>query len=126
MVAGGLGGIGRAMLRWMADKGAKHLLVLSRSGLWSGKAASEVVSDLSGKGVRIETPRCNVANIDQLAVVLRDYGKSMPAIRGCINSAMVVHVRSDPSESSETSTDIATGFHVREYDNYAVVGSSPR
>lgn len=79
----------------------------------SRKAVAEVVSDLLSKGVRIETPRCDVANIDKLTAVLQDYGSSMPAIRGCINSAMVLQVRSVPNpKSAQTSSYIATGFNV--------------
>ncbi|KAK6216060.1 hypothetical protein LQW54_003834 [Pestalotiopsis sp. IQ-011] len=50
VIAGGFGGIGRSILRWMASKGAKYFLVLSRSGPASN-AAIEVVKELSGMGV---------------------------------------------------------------------------
>ncbi|KAJ6259245.1 hypothetical protein Dda_6144 [Drechslerella dactyloides] len=32
VIAGGLGGLGRVAARWMAERGAKHLILLSRSG----------------------------------------------------------------------------------------------
>jgi NAD(P)-dependent dehydrogenase (short-subunit alcohol dehydrogenase family) len=32
VIVGGLGGIGRATARWMADQGAKHLILLSGFG----------------------------------------------------------------------------------------------
>ncbi|KAJ4402716.1 hypothetical protein N0V82_010748 [Gnomoniopsis sp. IMI 355080] len=91
LIVGGLGGIGRAILRWMAGKGARNLVALSRSGISSGKAAAQVVSDLEKMGVRILTPRCDVATAtDDLAEVLQNVAISMPPIKGCINCAMVL------------------------------------
>lgn len=38
VIPGGLGGIGRRMARWMAARGARYLILLSRSGLHSDSA----------------------------------------------------------------------------------------
>jgi NAD(P)-dependent dehydrogenase (short-subunit alcohol dehydrogenase family) len=32
LIAGGLDGIGRSIARWLVDRGARHLILLSRSG----------------------------------------------------------------------------------------------
>ncbi|CAH0050429.1 unnamed protein product [Clonostachys solani] len=90
LVSGGLGGIGRSMLRWMVDRGARNLVVPSRSGAASG-AALELVDDLTGRGVNIITPKCDVASQESLSQVLDDCEKTMPPIRGCINAAMVLN-----------------------------------
>ncbi|RYP67344.1 hypothetical protein DL771_007288 [Monosporascus sp. 5C6A] len=90
LVAGGLGGIGRSILKWMASKGAKSLIVPSRSGLVSD-AAAKVVSELREQNIRIITPKCDVASWDLLSQALEEWGKTMPPIRGCINAAMVLN-----------------------------------
>ncbi|KAI4910493.1 Type I Iterative PKS [Alternaria infectoria] len=54
IVAGGLGGIGRSILKWMASRGARHLIVPSRSGASSG-AAAELVSELAERGINDAT-----------------------------------------------------------------------
>ena len=91
VVAGGFGGIGRAILLWMADRGAKNLIVPSNSGP-SSQAAQDVVSQLTKRGVRIITTKCNAASVTELTALLRDCAASMPPVRGCINAAMTLQV----------------------------------
>ena len=92
VIAGGFGGIGRAILLWMADRGAKNLIVPSTSGP-SSQAARDVVSELTRRGVRVITTICNAASATDLAALLRDCATSMPRVKGCINAAMVLQVR---------------------------------
>ncbi|CAD6445534.1 dae50dc7-2c16-4c37-8a7b-ae80d7e5f4a2 [Sclerotinia trifoliorum] len=89
VVAGGFGGIGRAILRWMADRGAKNLIVPSTSGT-SSQAAVNIVSEFARRGVRVITKICNAASDTDLAALLQDCAVSMPPIKGCINAAMVL------------------------------------
>ncbi|KAK7920460.1 polyketide synthase PksD [Apiospora marii] len=89
VVIGGLGGLGRVVIEWMARKGARNLLVPSRSGI-SSQAASDIVAKLRDEGVCITTPKCDVSSIDEFSKVLESYASSNPQvpIKGCINSAM--------------------------------------
>jgi NAD(P)-dependent dehydrogenase (short-subunit alcohol dehydrogenase family) len=50
VLAGGLGGTGRATARWMVERGAINLILLSRRGPRTG-AALELVTDLRARGV---------------------------------------------------------------------------
>lgn len=90
-MAGGLGGIGRSILRWMVSRGAKHLLVPSRSGAVSA-AALEVVRELSDQNVSVSTPKCDLSSQESLTHMLRDSAATLPPIRGCIVSTMVLNV----------------------------------
>ena len=36
LVTGGLSGVGLLTAQWMVGKGARHLVVASRSGMWGG------------------------------------------------------------------------------------------
>ncbi|KAI1410735.1 hypothetical protein F5Y13DRAFT_201943 [Hypoxylon sp. FL1857] len=88
LIAGGLGGLGRLIIRWMADKGAKHLILPSRSGV-SSQSASEAVSELAERGVNVVAPKCDVTLAASVAAMLRDCADGkMPPIKGCINAAM--------------------------------------
>lgn len=89
LVPGGLGGVGRSILVWMASRGAKNLIVPSRSGA-SSAAASQLVSSLRSQGVSIIVPKCNVAKEAELAALLDDVNQTMPEVRGVINCAMVL------------------------------------
>ncbi|KAH8721497.1 polyketide synthase PksD [Phaeosphaeriaceae sp. PMI808] len=90
LIAGGLGGIGRSILKWMATRGAKYLIVPSRSGAAS-EAAAQIVEQLSKQGVTVASPKCDISCKDSLSQMLEDCGRSMPRVRGCINAAMVLN-----------------------------------
>ncbi|TGJ80280.1 hypothetical protein E0Z10_g8483 [Xylaria hypoxylon] len=93
VVAGGLGGLGRPIIRWMADRGAKYLIILSRSGPVS-QAAIKLVEELRVRNIGVSTPRCDVSSVAQLSAALRDALTSStpkwPPIKGCINATMVL------------------------------------
>ena len=92
VVAGGLGGLGRVIIEWMVQKGAKHLLVPSRSGGASSSspaAAAALIAKLRKQGIAITTPQCDVASLADLSKVFVDHAG--PPIRGCINATMALH-----------------------------------
>ena len=75
----------------MMAKGAKHIVVLSRSGCVSAEA-QKITKELRDHGVNMETLKCDVGSSQQLAEALKhcsDIG--FPPIKGCINSAMALH-----------------------------------
>ncbi|KAF2868562.1 polyketide synthase PksD [Massariosphaeria phaeospora] len=89
LVAAGLGGVGRSILRWMASRGARQLIVPSRSGATSD-GAIQVVSEISALGVNILTPKCDLSSASSIQRILSDCAQTMGPIRGCINAAMVL------------------------------------
>lgn len=74
----------------MASMGARHLILLSRSGPKSD-ASLYLIQELTDQGVNVKTPRCDVASVDALSEVLRDYS-DLPPIKGCIQATMVLQV----------------------------------
>jgi NAD(P)-dependent dehydrogenase (short-subunit alcohol dehydrogenase family) len=91
VIAGGLGGIGRNIARWLVDRGAKHLLLLSRSGAKSS-AAQEFVQELTARGVASKAPPCDVTNLEILTGVVEECAREMPPIKGCVQGSMVQRV----------------------------------
>jgi NADPH:quinone reductase-like Zn-dependent oxidoreductase len=91
LIAGGLGGLGRSMAQWLASRGARFLILLSRSGLQSD-VAKELVGGLQQQGIYVEAPKCDITNIAMLETVLASCSERMPPIKGCIQSTMVVVV----------------------------------
>ncbi|KAL1865498.1 Type I Iterative PKS [Diaporthe australafricana] len=89
LIAGGSGGLGRAILNWMADRGAKHLIVPSRSGA-SSKAAADMIAQLQARGVTVVAPQCDVSDAASLGSLLDECSDTLPPIKGCINGAMVL------------------------------------
>ncbi|KAH8883185.1 beta-ketoacyl synthase domain-containing protein [Thozetella sp. PMI_491] len=89
VVAGGLGGLGRSIARWMASRGAKNLILLSRSGPIT-EAAKELISELEGKNVKVSAPSCDVTDLEVLKKAISDSLESMPPIKGCVQGSMVL------------------------------------
>jgi NADPH:quinone reductase-like Zn-dependent oxidoreductase len=92
VIAGGLGGIGRATARWMAARGAKNLILLSRGGP-RGEASKTLIEELSREGVRVETPACNVTQLGSMQSVFEKLSAEMPPIKGVFQMSIVARVR---------------------------------
>ncbi|KAF2676018.1 hypothetical protein K458DRAFT_447715 [Lentithecium fluviatile CBS 122367] len=84
-----VGGLGRSMARWMVRRGAKHLILLSRSG-GTTESVAGLLSELKAMRCNVAVPQCDVSNEEQFAAVLSDCGKDMPPVKGCIQGAMVL------------------------------------
>ncbi|KAI0547124.1 lovastatin nonaketide synthase [Xylaria curta] len=89
IIGGGLGGIGRSVARWMVTRGARNLILPSRSGV-STDTSKLFVNELEQQGIRIATPKVNLADHQELESVLQGLTKVMPPIRGCIQCATVL------------------------------------
>ncbi|KAI1129792.1 putative polyketide synthase [Nemania abortiva] len=89
VIAGGLGGLGQEIARWLTARGAKFMILLSRSGPRTPETR-EFVSTLQSEGVCLQTPACDISNAKSLASVLSACANSMPPIVGCIQAAMVM------------------------------------
>nr|XP_023908643.1 highly reducing polyketide synthase azaB-like [Quercus suber] len=92
LIAGGLGGLGRNTAFWLSTRGARNLILLSRSGAKS-EAAQELVRRLKAMGVRVETPACDISDRTALAKTLANLKNVLPPVAGCIQSAMLLQVR---------------------------------
>lgn len=92
IIAGGTGGIGRALSLWMAkERGAKNLVLLSRSGLKRPETVS-LTNELRQLGITVEAPECDICDKSRLKTLLDEYQKTMPPIGGCIQASMVLKV----------------------------------
>ena len=91
LIAGGLGGLGRAITRWMVSRGARNFILLSRSGA-KGKEATDLIEEVKSRGVKIAAPPCDVSIEDEVSTTLEKYRYTMPPVRGCIQASMVLKV----------------------------------
>ena len=88
VIAGGLGGLGRSIVRWMASRGARNLIALSRR-THHGPEVRDLIQDLSQQGVVIATPSCDISSRDALKAALEQCLHLGP-IKGCLQLSMVV------------------------------------
>lgn len=95
-IVGGFGGLGRAIIAWMADQGAKNILCLSRSGATGDSL--QFIEEMDARGVTVVAPKCDVSSQEQVSRLVRDTASiGLPPIRGIIQSAMVIKVRYHPT-----------------------------
>jgi NAD(P)-dependent dehydrogenase (short-subunit alcohol dehydrogenase family) len=88
ILAGGLGGLGRSILQWMVDRGAKNLTVLSRSTTRNPEA-SLMIDELAGRNISVEVTSCNVTVKEDVENAIRIAGRDRP-IKGILHAAAVL------------------------------------
>jgi NADPH:quinone reductase-like Zn-dependent oxidoreductase/acyl carrier protein len=89
LITGGLGGFGLAVAQWLADRGARHLVLMGRRGV-SAPAAEAAITQLRDAGVAVVVATADVTDEGQVAAVLTDIRQSMPPLRGLVHAAMVL------------------------------------
>lgn len=89
LITGGLGGFGFALAKWLVAKGARHLVLLGRSGKVSEEAES-VLKKMDEDGVQVAVVRADVSRKDDLKKVFKEIDDTMPPLRGIFHTAMVI------------------------------------
>ena len=90
LVAGGFGRLGRCVVNWMVRRGARNLIILSRSGT-NNDEKRDILRKLDSKGVSVVAPVCDVGNLISLEAALQEC-LHMPAIKGCIQTTAFLNV----------------------------------
>jgi NAD(P)-dependent dehydrogenase (short-subunit alcohol dehydrogenase family)/acyl carrier protein len=88
LVTGGLGAIGREVARYLAGRGAGHLVLLSRSGP-AEKAAVEDIERLRGQA-EVHVVRADVADERAMGAVFERIGAELPPLQGIFHAAGVL------------------------------------
>ncbi len=87
LLAGALGGLGRSLAAWMVERGARHLVFLSRSGIAKPEAAG-TVQELLNAGADPEVIRCDLTDRKALLSAVEKISETRQ-IKGVIHAAMV-------------------------------------
>lgn len=83
LITGGCGGMGLRLAQWMADCGARNLVLAGRSGAASEEARL-TVRNLEQAGVNVNVAQTDVSDADSVARLLKDI---TPPLRGVIHAA---------------------------------------
>ncbi|WP_369173420.1 SDR family NAD(P)-dependent oxidoreductase [Streptomyces sp. R28] len=89
LVTGGLSGFGAATARRLADRGARHLALVSRRGP-DGPEAADVLSDLAALGVTATPYAADVTDSAAMAEVISRVDASGHRLTGVVHAAMTL------------------------------------
>src|SRR5690606_19398543 len=90
LVTGGLSGFGFRTAQWLAEHGARHLALVSRSGPASDEAAQQALAALQARGVAVHAAACDVTDAQAMAHLLQQLAADMPPVKGVVHAAMVI------------------------------------
>ena len=92
VIAGGFGGLGRHIARWMVGRGAKSLIIVSRSGAAHDPTRSALLDELAEAGCMVSVHLCDIANRTALKTALMSCEKQLPSVGGCVQASMTLRV----------------------------------
>ncbi|KAF9893690.1 hypothetical protein FE257_009858 [Aspergillus nanangensis] len=89
LLVGGTGGLGRNIAEWLGRRGAKNLVLLSRTGGVDRKIKG-LVNRLAHDGVKVIIYRCDISSKKDVDEAIQQTIQQMPPLRGIIFGAMVL------------------------------------
>ncbi|KAI0828782.1 polyketide synthase-like protein [Hypoxylon sp. FL0890] len=90
LLVGCLGGLGRSISRWMATRGARHLVFLGRSGL-DKPSAQKLIKLLQSMGVESKVIKGDVLSSEDVTRAVKACVANGNSIGGVIQAAMGLH-----------------------------------
>ncbi|MGH2351403.1 MAG: beta-ketoacyl reductase, partial [Chloroflexota bacterium] len=88
LIVGGLGGVGLTLLRWMIERGARHVVLTGRRPPAAEQEA--LLRELRRNGAEIVVEPADVSVFEAMAAVLSKVSGSMPPLRGVFHAAVVL------------------------------------
>jgi len=87
LIAGGAGGLGRVVAKWMVERGASHLVLAGRSGASPDR---EHAIDELREAADVHYVKCDVSEYGEVASLLTEIKHSGLPLRGIIHAAGVL------------------------------------
>ena len=89
LITGGTRGFGLEVARFLAQRGARHLVLASRSGTGASESV-EILDAIRGLGATVACRACDVSSRAALGALLKEIRSTMPPLRGVFHGAMVM------------------------------------
>jgi len=90
LIAGGAGGFGLEVAKWMAQEGARHLVLMTRSGPPDAVAQADI-DKLRESGIEVVDARGDLNRRDDVERVIDTIQQGTAPLAGVVHSAMVLH-----------------------------------
>ena len=100
LITGGASGFGLTLASWMAEKGARHLALLSRSGCKNEEDLAQV-EKLRSRGVQVKLINVDITDQNAIAAVVQQISTDMPPLKGIIHGAAVLDDATIPTVDTE-------------------------
>jgi acyl transferase domain-containing protein/NADPH:quinone reductase-like Zn-dependent oxidoreductase/surfactin synthase thioesterase subunit/NAD(P)-dependent dehydrogenase (short-subunit alcohol dehydrogenase family) len=96
LISGGASGFGLEMARWMATRGARHFVLLSRSGPKTDEDRAAVAT-MKTQGADVDLAQADIADTAAVRQLLDRIKAEMPPLAGVIHGAAVMDDASLPA-----------------------------
>ncbi|OKO94430.1 Lovastatin diketide synthase LovF [Penicillium subrubescens] len=106
ILIGGTGGLGRSMARWMSSKGARHIVLVSRSASVNEQVQA-LINELAVDGTHVVVKPCDVSSKPSVENLVKEEMKDLPPVRGVVHGAMVLRVCPANMPTTQTSVQPA-------------------
>ncbi len=91
LVTGWMGGLGLHLVRWLADRGVRNLILVGRRTFSANDAsmadAARVVSEIEAWGVKVVHAQMDVDDSQSLKPLFARFGKDLPVLAGVFHLA---------------------------------------
>jgi len=88
LISGGTGALGLPIAQWLVEQGARHILLLSRSGVSSTN--TQKITQMEQAGANVQIIRADVTEAEALNQILDKTLATMPPLRGIVHAAGVL------------------------------------
>jgi len=89
LITGGVGALGLQVAHWLAEQGARHLLLMSRRGVTT-LAQQQAVAALVERGVTVQVAQVDVADETALGALFTELKAKQVSLRGIVHTAGVL------------------------------------
>jgi acyl transferase domain-containing protein/NADPH:quinone reductase-like Zn-dependent oxidoreductase/acyl carrier protein/NADP-dependent 3-hydroxy acid dehydrogenase YdfG len=88
LITGGLGGLGRRIAEWLVERGARHLVLMSRRP--PNESAAMQIAAFEQRGVRVRACQVDAANLTEITALVAEINGSSAPLAGVIHAAGVL------------------------------------
>src|SRR6202022_4208117 len=89
LITGAFGGFGKVLAEWLADCGARHLVLTSRNGPATPEA-EDFLAKLSGRGVDVQVVLADAGSPEDVKRLLTEISSAGHPLKGVFHLAMVI------------------------------------